>query len=385
MGSNMSPSHVQRPSVVIPIQAAAAPVRHSGQALPPPLPSPADELPLDTLGRPLTDLRISVTDRCNFRCGYCMPRSVFGRDHAFLPHAELLSFEEITRVARVMLSLGVRKLRLTGGEPLLRKDLERLVAQLAALRTLDGGPPELTLTTNGSLLARKAQALRNAGLDRVTVSLDALDPATFQRMSDTGLQVDDVLTGIDAARAAGLSQVKVNMVVQRGVNDAQILPMARHFRGTGIELRFIEFMDVGATNGWQMDHVLSSEAVRHLIHAAHPLQPADASQPGATAKRWAYADGAGHVGFISSVTQAFCGDCSRLRLSTDGRLYTCLFATQGHDLRTPLRDGQDEATLRARVAALWAGRTDRYSALRGQGQAMADSAASRVEMSFIGG
>jgi GTP 3',8-cyclase len=358
-----------------------------------PLPAAAhDTLARDTivdrLGRPLRDLRISVTDRCNFRCGYCMPRTAFGRDHAFLPQPALLSFEEITRASRVFMSLGVRKLRLTGGEPLLRKNLEQLVAQLSELRTVDGHAPELTLTTNGSLLARKARALKEAGLKRVTISLDALDDTIFRQMSDADIAVADVLAGIEAAQAVGLGPIKVNMVVQRGVNDAQILPMARHFRGTGIELRFIEFMDVGSTNRWNMDSVLPSEQVRALIHADHPLQLADLGEPGATAQRWAYADGQGHVGFISSVTQAFCGDCSRLRLSTDGRLYTCLFASEGHDLRSLLRAAQalPDAHIAARVAALWSQRQDRYSQLRGAGSThdLRNSNA-RIEMSYIGG
>jgi cyclic pyranopterin phosphate synthase len=357
-----------------------------------PLPAPqlaegSLSLPLDTMARPLRDLRISVTDRCNFRCGYCMPRAVFGHDYPFLPQAELLSFEEITRAARIFLSLGVRKLRLTGGEPLLRKNLEGLVAQLAELRTAEGKPPELTLTTNGILLARKAQALKSAGLDRVTVSLDALDPARFKQMSDSDLDVQDVLRGIDEARRVGLGTIKVNMVVQRGVNDDQILPLATHFKGTGIELRFIEFMDVGSTNGWDMAHVLPSEQVRQCIETRFPLIPAvGESHAGATAQRWAYADGTGHVGFISSVTQAFCGDCNRLRLSTDGRLYTCLFATQGHDLRshlrntTPLPDEQIAASLHA----LWQQRQDRYSQVRSETQRQ-QSTRPRVEMSYIGG
>jgi cyclic pyranopterin phosphate synthase len=360
-------------------------------ALPLPTPSApgmAVPLPTDTFGRPLRDLRISVTDRCNFRCGYCMPRSVFGRDHPFLPHAALLSFEEITRAARIFLSLGVRKLRLTGGEPLLRKDLERLVAQLAALRTLDGTPPELTLTTNGTLLARKAQALKDAGLKRVTVSLDALDEHRFKQMSDSDLTVNDVLEGIETAKAVGLGPIKVNMVVQRGVNDDQILPLARHFKGSGIELRFIEFMDVGNTNGWDMAHVLPSDQVRQRIHAALPLTPAQSHQAGETAQRWAYADGSGHVGFISSVTQAFCGDCNRMRLSTDGHLYTCLFASQGHDLRSHLRS--DVATsddqVAARVHALWQQRQDRYSQRRSEAESQAQQPTRpRIEMSYIGG
>lgn len=360
-----------------------------------PLPSGSQSttgsLPTDTLGRPLRDLRISVTDRCNFRCGYCMPRTAFGADHTFLPQAELLSFEEITRASRIALSLGVTKLRLTGGEPLLRKDIDKLIGQLANLRTIDGAPPELTLTTNGSLLKRKAQALKDAGLQRVTVSLDALDEATFQRMSDASLSVAEVLAGIEAAQTAGLQPIKVNMVVQKGVNDREILPLARHFRHSGIELRFIEFMDVGQTNQWQMARVLPSHEVRARIHQEFSLRPADPVSHGATAQRWAYADGAGHIGFISSVTQAFCGDCTRLRLSTDGRLYTCLFASQGHDLRsllrseTPLSDEQ----IAARLAALWSQRQDRYSQLRGSpiqaSHASGDTPAPRVEMSYIGG
>ena len=337
--------------------------------------------PLDQLNRPLRDLRISVTDRCNFRCSYCMPSDVFDKDHAFLPQQQLLSFEEITRTARLFLGLGVRKLRLTGGEPLLRKNLEVLIGQLGQLRTLDGVAPELTLTTNGSVLARKAKALKDAGLQRVTISLDALDDDIFRRMNDADFPVVDVLNGIDAALAAGLGPIKVNMVVQRGVNDHQIIPMARHFRGTGIELRFIEFMDVGTTNGWQMTQVLPSEEVRELIHQQFPLQAAPRIQSGDTAQRSIYVDGQGSVGFISSVTQAFCGDCNRLRLSTDGRLYTCLFAHQGHDLRAVLRGPQDDNAISEGLRHLWQGRSDRYSQLRAQGQAPEH----RIEMSYIGG
>ncbi len=392
----MSLPAAPRPPGIIPIQADAsltptAPVRVAGGlALPMPAALAPHDLsetsPLDQRGRTLRDLRISVTDRCNFRCGYCMPRAAFGRDHVFLPHDALLSFEEITRTAAAALRLGVRKLRLTGGEPLMRRDLERLVAQLASLRTLDGTPPELTLTTNGVLLTRKAQALKDAGLQRLTVSLDALSPAMFQRMSDSQTEVGEVLAGIEAAQRAGLAPLKVNMVVQKGVNDGEILPMAQHFRDTGIELRFIEFMDVGQTNRWDMAHMLPSSEVRALIHAQHPLQAIDAPRHSDTAERWAYADGAGHVGFISSVTQAFCGDCTRLRLSTDGRLYTCLFATQGHDLRSLLRDSRtDDATLIGSIAALWLGRSDRYSELRGLDQPSELPDAPRVEMSYIGG
>lgn len=343
---------------------------------------------LDRLHRPLRDLRISVTDRCNFRCGYCMPRSVYGPGHRFLPHQAVLSFEEIQRASRLMVSMGVRKLRLTGGEPLMRKQLDQLVAGLASLRTPQGDPVELTLTTNASLLADKAAALKAAGLHRVTISLDALDDAIFQRMNDAGVSVRQVLEGIEAAQRVGLGPLKVNMVVQRGVNEDQILPMARHFRHSGIELRFIEYMDVGASNGWRMDQVLPSGQVRERIAAHFPLTPLPPAKPGETARRDAYADGAGTIGFISSVTEAFCGDCNRLRLSTDGRLYTCLFAHQGHDLRAALRGGDDDATLIARLDALWAQREDRYSALRGvptHTQGREPASGRRVEMSYIGG
>ena len=346
-------------------------------------PVPATGLLQDTHGRPLHDLRISVTDRCNFRCSYCMPKDVFDKDHAYLPHSSLLRFEEITRVARLFAAHGVRKIRLTGGEPLLRKNLEDLVTQLATLRTAQGKPLEITLTTNGSLLARKAQALKDAGLRRVTVSLDGLDDAVFRRMNDVDFPVADVLTGIEAAQRAGLGPIKVNMVVKRGTNEHEILPMARHFKGTGVVLRFIEFMDVGATNGWQMDQVMpSAEVVRH-IHAALPLVPLQASTAGETAQRWAYADGSGEIGVISSVTQAFCGDCNRARLSTEGQLYLCLFAHRGHDLRGLLRSGASDETLSSTIGHIWQGRTDRYSELRGTpGQAPAQP---RVEMSYIGG
>jgi len=341
---------------------------------------------LDRRARPLTDLRISVTDRCNFRCSYCMPKQVFGPDHAFLPHSELLSFEEITRLARVFVGLGVRKVRLTGGEPLLRRDLERLVAQLATLRTPDGEPLDLTLTTNGSALAAKAAALKAAGLQRLTVSLDGLDDAVFRRMNDVDFPVARVLAGIDAAKAAGLGPVKVNMVVQRGVNDHEVLPMARHFRGTGVILRFIEFMDVGDSNGWRMDQVVPSAELLARLQAEFPLHPLDALNPGETAERWAYADGQGEVGFISSVTQAFCSDCSRARLSTNGQLYACLFASQGHDVRSWLRGdpAMDDERLAAGIAAWWRVRDAAYSEQRLLPRAPM-AASPRVEMSFIGG
>ncbi|MEY4713474.1 MAG: 3,8-cyclase MoaA, partial [Pseudomonadota bacterium] len=329
--------------------------------------------------------RISVTDRCNFRCSYCMPKEVFDKDYPYLPHADLLSFEEITRVARQFVALGVRKIRLTGGEPLLRKNLEVLIAQLAALRTPDGQPPDLTLTTNGSLLARKAHALKESGLARVTVSLDGLDDAVFRRMNDVDFPVDQVLGGLEAAKAAGLGPIKVNMVVKRGTNDHEIPAMARHFRGSGHVLRFIEYMDVGATNGWRMDEVLPSAEVVARLQAYWPLVPMEASAPGETAQRWAYADGAGEIGVISSVTQAFCGDCNRARLSTEGRMYLCLFASQGHDLRALLRGGASDAQVAAAIAAIWQRRNDRYSQLRGAGLPDASGGPRRVEMSYIGG
>ncbi|SIQ15662.1 GTP 3',8-cyclase MoaA [Pseudacidovorax sp. RU35E] len=345
----------------------------------------------DRRRRPLTDLRISVTDRCNFRCSYCMPKEVFDKNHAYLPHSALLSFEEITRLARVFVAQGVRKIRLTGGEPLLRKNIEHLIEQLSALRTPDGSPLDLTLTTNGSLLARKARALKAAGLQRVTVSLDALDDAIFRRMNDMDFPVADVLAGIDAAHEAGLGPIKVNMVVKRGTNEQEILPMARHFRqrhGGSVVLRFIEYMDVGATNGWRMDEVMPSAEVVARIATDFPLRPLVASAPGETAQRWAYADGRGEIGVISSVTRAFCSDCSRLRLSTEGRVYLCLFATQGHDLRQLLRGGADDEALARTIRGIWTQRDDRYSELRAGRQAdrAADgSAPRRVEMSYIGG
>ena len=355
-------------------------------------PSPATGLLVDTRGRPLRDLRISVTDRCNFRCNYCMPKEVFDKDYPYLPHSALLSFEEITRLASLFLAHGVRKIRLTGGEPLLRKNIEELIAQLAQLRTVDGKAPDLTLTTNGSLLARKAKALKEAGLNRVTVSLDGLDDAVFRRMNDVDFPVADVLAGIEAAHAAGLSHIKVNMVVKRGTNDHEILPMARHFRGTGTTLRFIEYMDVGATNGWRMDEVLPSAELIERLRAELPLVPLEPSSPGETAERWGYADtsgqhdpGLGEVGVISSVTQAFCHDCNRARLSTEGKLYLCLFASQGYDLRSLLRGGASDADIAAAIAPIWQQRTDRYSELRSTLPADNTQGARRVEMSYIGG
>ncbi|HEY5636300.1 MAG TPA: GTP 3',8-cyclase MoaA [Burkholderiales bacterium] len=329
----------------------------------------------DTLGRPLRDLRISVTDRCNFRCTYCMPREVFDADYQFLPHAALLSFEEIARLARIFVGLGVKKIRLTGGEPLIRRNLDRLIAMLAELEV------DLALTTNGSLLAKQAGALAAAGLKRITVSLDAMDDATFRAMNDADFPVARVLEGIDAAAAAGLGPIKVNMVVKRGTNDDQIVAFARHFRDSGHIARFIEYMDVGATNGWRMDEVVPSAEVIARIDRHFPLEPADPNYTGEVAERWRYRDGAGEIGVISSVTQAFCASCNRLRVSTEGSLYTCLFAQSGHDLKSLLRGDAPDATIANEIVALWRGRSDRYSELR-----TADTArAPKVEMSYIGG
>jgi cyclic pyranopterin phosphate synthase len=331
---------------------------------------------VDRQNRPLKDLRISVTDRCNFRCRYCMPREHFDKTFRFLPRAELLSYEEVTRVARAFAALGVTKIRLTGGEPLLRRNVERLVEMLAALGDLD-----LTLTTNGALLAKKARSLRDAGLKRVTVSLDSLDDATFRAMNDVDFPVARVLEGIDAAAAAGLAPVKINMVVKRGDNDASIVPMARHFRGTGHVVRFIEYMDVGATNGWRMDDVVPAADILRRIDAELPLEPVEPNYAGEVAERWRYRDGGGEIGVIASVTQAFCRDCTRARLSTDGKLYTCLFADAGYDLRGMLRGGASDDALARAVAAVWRQREDRYSEIR----TAATARQPKVEMSYIGG
>jgi cyclic pyranopterin phosphate synthase len=358
----------------------------------PALPMAPNGLLADRLGRPLRDLRISVTDRCNFRCSYCMPKEVFDSQYKFLPQSSLLSFEEITRAARLFVAHGVSKLRLTGGEPLLRKHLEVLVGQLSQLQTVEGKALDITLTTNGSLLERKAQALRDAGLRRVTVSLDALDDDIFRRMNDVDFPVADVLRGIEAALRVGLAPVKVNMVVKRGTNDHEIVPLARHVRkhfGPAVVLRFIEYMDVGATNGWRMDEVLPSAQVLARLHEAFPLQPLQASAPGETAQRWRYSDGAGEVGFISSVTQAFCGECNRARLSTEGKLFLCLFASQGHDLRALLRGAYSDEQIAAAIGLIWADRDDRYSELRSAvpetAAASAAGQARRIEMHYIGG
>ncbi len=355
-------------------------VRAPRPAIPAQLETPTGRL-TDRLARHLHDLRISVTDRCNFRCTYCMPREVFDSNYRFLPHAELLTFEEITRLARIFIDHGVEKIRLTGGEPLLRKDLERLIGMLASLTTRAGQPLDLTLTTNASILARKARALAAAGLKRVTVSLDALDDAVFRRMNDADFPVADVLRGIDAAAAAGLAPIKINMVVKRGTNDDEIAPMARHFRGSGHILRFIEFMDVGTSNGWRMDDVVPSAEVIKRIGAEWPVEPIDANYTGEVAERWRYRDGAGEIGVISSVTQAFCRTCTRARLSTEGKLYLCLFAQSGHDLRALVRGGASDAEISTAIAHIWRARSDRYSELRSQ----ATVALPKIEMSYIGG
>ena len=336
----------------------------------------------DTLQRPLRDLRISVTDRCNLRCTYCMPREVFGRGFIFLRQAELLSFEEITRIARQFVDLGVRKIRLSGGEPLMRHGVERLIEQLARLHNAEGKPVELAMTTNGTLLAAKARTLKDAGLTRLTVSLDALNDTVFRRVSDSGVHVGKVLEGIATAQAVGLAPIKINMVVQRGVNEGEILPLVRHFRHTGIILRFIEFMDVGSTNGWRLDDVVSAQGILEQIDAEHPLYPVDPNYTGEVAKRWAFTDGGGEIGLIASVTQAFCHECSRMRLSTDGKLYSCLFASEGIDLREPLRGDQDDAQLRQRIVDVWQKRTDRYSQRR---HAATELPAKKIEMSYVGG
>ena len=335
----------------------------------------------DSLGRDLQDLRISVTDRCNFRCTYCMPKSVFDKEYQFLPQTSLLSFEEIERLARIFVAHGVEKLRLTGGEPLLRKNIEQLIAMLAKLRTPDGKPVDLTLTTNASLLARKAKSLVAAGLHRITVSLDALDDAIFRQMNDVDFPVSDVLEGIEAATAAGLTPIKINMVVKRGVNEHEVLPMARYFKGSGQVVRFIEFMDVGASNGWKLNEVVPSRELVSMIDREWPLQSAQPNYPGEVAERWHYRDGSGELGFISSVTQAFCSTCTRARLSTEGKLFTCLFATEGHDLRALLRQGCSDGQVAAAIAHVWHGRADRYSEIR----ALATPGSRKIEMSYIGG
>lgn len=331
---------------------------------------------LDTRQRPLRDLRISVTDRCNFRCLYCMPKATFGRDHRFLPKEDILSYEEIFRLARLAVAQGVSKIRLTGGEPLVRRDLETLIERLRSLPDVD-----LSLTTNGSLLAARAQSLRAAGLDRITVSLDAIEPALFARINDVDFPLASVLAGIEAAAAAGLQPIKVNAVIKRRINDDQVVPLARHFRGSGHVLRFIEFMDAGNANGWSLDDVVPAAEIVARLDAEWPLEPIDAHYPGEVAQRWRYRDGGGEIGVVASVSHAFCSTCTRLRLSTDGKLYTCLFATQGTDLRRRLREGASDDELRDVIAALWQSRQDRYSELRSRSAVPLR----KIEMSYIGG
>ena len=367
MTSKVIPLKQQRPAVVMPMGSVPAAAPSGALA--------------DTRGRHLRDLRISVTDRCNFRCTYCMPKSVFDKDYRYLPHDALLSFEEITRIARLFAAHGVEKIRLTGGEPLLRKNIEALIEMLASIKTHDGLPMDLTLTTNGALLPKKARALKAAGLQRITVSLDSLDDTVFRAMNDVDFPVADVLRGIDAAVDAGFDAVKINMVVKRRVNDADVVPMARRFKGSGHIVRFIEFMDVGSSNGWRMDDVVPSRDIVSMIDASMPLAAADANYKGEVAARWAYRDGSGEIGVISSVSQAFCSSCTRARLSTEGKLYTCLFAQSGHDLRALMRAGHSDAGLAGAIGLVWNARTDRYSEIRTE----ASAGAKKIEMSYIGG
>jgi len=332
---------------------------------------------VDKFHRPLRDLRVSVTDRCNFRCVYCMPKSVFNKDYKFLPRAELLSFEEITRVVKAAARLGVSKIRLTGGEPLVRNDLEKLIGYIAQV----DGINDISLTTNASLLTKKrADSLRNAGLKRLNISLDAIDDETFKRVNDVDIGVKSVLDGIENASVAGFDSIKVNMVVKKGLNDHSILPMAEFFHGTGQILRFIEFMDVGSTNAWDLSHVVTSQQIADRINASMPIKPVEANYRGEVAKRWQYVDGGGEIGIITSVSEPFCGDCSRARLSATGSIYTCLFATSGHDLRTVLRN-QNDAALNSELQRIWSVREDRYSETRTQVSVIRP----KVEMSFIGG
>lgn len=341
-----------------------------------PIPAASTAAIRDRLGQSLRDLRISITDRCNFRCVYCMPKETFGNDYQFLERSALLSFEEIARLARIFTRHGIEKVRLTGGEPLVRRNVEQLVKLLSAIPGLD-----LTLTTNGSLLARKAKALREAGLQRITVSLDSLDDAVFMAMNDVDFPVSKVIEGIDAAAAAGFAPIKINMVVKRGLNEDSILPMARFFRERGHILRFIEYMDVGATNGWRMDDVVSAREIVDIISREMPLEPADPNYTGEVAARWRYRDGKGEIGVIASVTQAFCRDCTRARISTEGQLYTCLFATAGHDLRALLRGSAGDDEILAAIGRVWTARDDRYSEIRGEHTAPLK----KIEMSYIGG
>jgi cyclic pyranopterin phosphate synthase len=341
--------------------------------------SSSASLPVDRLGRPVRDLRLSVTDRCNFRCPYCMPRTLFGPDHPFSPRSELLTYEELSRLVAIFAGLGVTKVRLTGGEPLLRRDLESLVEMIAATPGID----DIALTTNGSLLASRADALRAAGLRRVTVSLDSVDPEVFAAMADSRVPLGAVLEGIAAARAAGLSPIKLNAVVQRGVNDDGLLDLVDYARANGDQLRFIEYMDVGTTNGWVRDQVIASAELIERVNRVHPLEPVAPTMRGEVARRWRYLDGAGELGFIASVTQPFCTDCTRARVTATGELFTCLFATHGRDLRAALRGGSSDDELRELVAGVWTQRSDRYSELRSADPV--EGAPPRAEMSYLGG
>ena len=371
---------------IIPIVQLASPVDATASEvsqIPSHLVEATGEL-LDTRNRPLRDLRISVTDRCNFRCSYCMPKEIFGADYPYLRHQELLSFEEIERLAQVFVSHGVEKIRLTGGEPLLRKGLENLVEMLSKIKTLSGKPLDLTLTTNGSLLKLKAQALRDAGLTRITVSLDGISDSVFKKMNDVDFSVKEVLENIDAAQKAGFDRIKVNMVVKKGVNDQEILPMARHFKGLGITPRFIEYMDVGNTNGWKMDEVLPSREVVSIIASEFPVAPVEAEYAGEVAQRWKYLDGSGEFGVISSVTQAFCHSCTRARLSMEGKLFLCLFGNKGYDLKSFLRSGNSDLEISNVIQHIWTHRDDHYSEIR-NAHGATESGSSKVEMSYIGG
>ena len=346
-------------------------------------PSALEKPIMDAMQRPLLDLRISVTDRCNLRCTYCMPRAIFDRNHVFLPRNELLSFEEIERAARAFIALGVKKIRLTGGEPLLRRGIENLIRALSNLTDTEGKPVEVTLTTNAVLLSQKAQALKDAGLSRLTVSLDGLSDAVFKRMSDANVPVATVLDGIAAAKRAGFKSIKVNMVVKRFVNDHEILPMAEHFRNSGAILRFIEYMDVGSTNGWRMDDMVTAEEILRQINSRYPIMQVDPNAPGEVAKRWRYQDGSGEIGIIASVTQAFCHDCTRMRLSTDGKLYTCLFAEHANtDLRHLLRHNASDADIAQAIHVCWQNRRDQYSQIRHE---LTELPRNKIEMSYIGG
>jgi cyclic pyranopterin phosphate synthase len=373
----------------IPITSMVIPIRvDEGKGLAPPigkqLLTPHDHTQ-DTRGRTLRDLRISVTDRCNFRCTYCMPKEVFDQNYPYLAHKELLSFEEITRLTTIFSSLGVEKIRLTGGEPLLRKNLEVLIQMLAAIRTPTEKPLDLTLTTNGSILRKKAAALKTAGLQRLTVSLDGLDDEIFKKMNDVDFPVVDVLDGITAAQEAGFQNIKVNMVVKKGTNDHEIISIAKHFKGSGIILRFIEFMDVGSSNGWNMTEVLPSKELIARINEVFPLESMEPNYTGEVAQRWRYADGSGEIGVISSVTQTFCHECTRARISTDGQMYLCLFANEGFDFKTLLRSGKTDLEIANAIMNTWAAREDHYSEIRGSHTANQSTGNRKVEMSYIGG